>query len=96
MNEILFKEIPSLDLSDFTSGQPEKKAKFVNDLGEAFNHIGFVAIKNHGLTEQLTEQLSDGSLPFEKVQKISEQILQINNSIDEKEMRWLELSESMT
>lgn len=57
MNEILFKEIPSLDLSDFTSGQPEKKAKFVNDLGEAFNHIGFVAIKNHGLTDELTEQL---------------------------------------
>jgi isopenicillin N synthase-like dioxygenase len=57
MNEILYKEIPSLDLSDFTSGQPEKKAKFVNDLGEAFNQIGFVAIKNHGLTEQLTEQL---------------------------------------
>jgi isopenicillin N synthase-like dioxygenase len=57
MNEILFKEIPSLDLSDFTSGLPEKKAKFVNDLGEAFNHIGFVAIKNHGLTDELTEQL---------------------------------------
>ena len=57
MNEILFKEIPSLDLSDFTSGQPEKKAKFVNDLGQAFNHIGFVAIKNHGLTDELTEQL---------------------------------------
>jgi ATP-binding cassette subfamily F protein uup len=45
--------------------------------------------------EELTEQLSDGSLPFEKVQKISERILQVNDTIDEKEMRWLELSENI-
>ncbi len=57
MNEILYKEIPSLDLADFASGIAEKKAKFVKDLGEAFNNIGFVAIKNHGLTDQLTKKL---------------------------------------
>jgi isopenicillin N synthase-like dioxygenase len=57
MSEILYKEIPSLDLADFTSGDTTKKAQFVKQLGEAFNNIGFVAIKNHGLTDQLTQRL---------------------------------------
>jgi len=42
---------------------------------------------------ELTDQLADPTLPFEKLQKISERINQINETIDEKEMRWLELSE---
>jgi ATP-binding cassette subfamily F protein uup len=41
----------------------------------------------------LTEQLSQPDLPFEKLQQISSRINQINSLIDEKEMRWLELSE---
>ncbi|HUC83063.1 MAG TPA: ATP-binding cassette domain-containing protein, partial [Flavisolibacter sp.] len=41
----------------------------------------------------LSEQLSDPGLPFEKLQQISERISQVNELIDEKEMRWLELSE---
>ena len=49
--DILFDEIPSLDLADFTSGNPEKKAEFVHKLGEAYQNIGFVAIKNHGLSK---------------------------------------------
>ena len=55
--EELYNEIPSLDLADFTSGDPDKKARFVQDLGRAFNQIGFVAIRNHGLTEDLTKKL---------------------------------------
>ncbi|MES2730515.1 MAG: 2-oxoglutarate and iron-dependent oxygenase domain-containing protein [Bacteroidota bacterium] len=57
MNEILYQEIPSLDLADFTSGNAEKKARFVQALGEAYHTIGFVAIKNHGLTDELTKSL---------------------------------------
>ncbi|UZR95136.1 isopenicillin N synthase family dioxygenase [Chondrinema litorale] len=53
----LYNEIPSLDLNDFTSGDPEKKAAFVKALGDAYNEIGFVAIKNHGLTEEMTHKL---------------------------------------
>ena len=40
MAEILFDEIPSLDLSDFDSGHPERKKKFVQDLGNAYQNIG--------------------------------------------------------
>jgi isopenicillin N synthase-like dioxygenase len=57
MPDILYSEIPSLDLADFTSGDSVKKAEFVKKLGEAFNNIGFIAVKNHGLTDELTEKL---------------------------------------
>ena len=39
--------IPSVDLADFLSGDAERKAKFVAELGEAYTTIGFVAVKNH-------------------------------------------------
>ncbi len=42
---------------------------------------------------ELTEQMAQPDLGFDKLQKISERIIQINNLVDEKEMRWLELSE---
>jgi isopenicillin N synthase-like dioxygenase len=57
--EILYDEIPSLDLADFLSGDKQKKEKFVKQLGEAYQNIGFVAIKNHGLSDDLTTKLYD-------------------------------------
>lgn len=64
MEQALLDEIPSLDLADFTSGDPERKAKFVQEIGKAFNNIGFVAIKNHGLTEELRGKLYDAVQKF--------------------------------
>jgi isopenicillin N synthase-like dioxygenase len=57
MSEILYDEIPSLDLADFTSGSPERKQAFVEKLGQAYNNIGFVAIKSHGLSKELQDNL---------------------------------------
>ncbi|WKZ59208.1 MAG: 2-oxoglutarate and iron-dependent oxygenase domain-containing protein [Cyclobacteriaceae bacterium] len=57
MSEILYDEVPSLDLADFTRGDEAKKKKFVADLGAAYNNIGFVAIKNHYLTDDLSAKL---------------------------------------
>jgi isopenicillin N synthase-like dioxygenase len=57
MKDILYNEIPSLDLADFTLGQPDQKKAFVQKLGEAYNNIGFVAIKNHGLDKELQDKL---------------------------------------
>ncbi|NOS92318.1 MAG: isopenicillin N synthase family oxygenase [Cyclobacteriaceae bacterium] len=59
MQEILYDEVPSLDLADFTTGDPAKKKKFVADLGAAYNNIGFVAIRNHYLTDELSARLYD-------------------------------------
>lgn len=52
-----FTEIPKLDLSDFVSGDSEKKQNFVSDLGHAYENIGFVAIRNHGIDSQLLSDL---------------------------------------
>jgi isopenicillin N synthase-like dioxygenase len=57
MSEVLFDEIPSLDLADFLSEDPKRKGDFVAKLGEAYNNIGFVAIKNHGLSQELQDRL---------------------------------------
>ncbi len=57
MADILYDEVPSLDLADFTGNDPEKKKKFVAALGEAYNNIGFVAIRNHYLSDGLSAEL---------------------------------------
>jgi isopenicillin N synthase-like dioxygenase len=59
MAELLLDTIPSLDLADFTSGDPQRKSKFIQNLGEAYNSIGFVAIRNHYLTDELSARLYD-------------------------------------
>ena len=57
MDQRLYEEIPSLDLNDFTKGSEEQRAGFVKQLGEAYNNIGFVAVKNHYLTNELSRNL---------------------------------------
>ena len=49
--------IPSVDLADFLSGDASRKAHFVEQLGKAYTGIGFVALKNHLLSEKLVEDL---------------------------------------
>jgi len=43
----------------------------------------------------ITERLSTGNMVFEELQKLSHRIGEINQDLDQKEMRWLELSEIM-
>lgn len=64
MTTKLYDEVPSLDLADFTSGSDEARRKFVSDLGQAYNNIGFVAIKNHYLDEALSKKLYDAIQKF--------------------------------
>lgn len=42
---------------------------------------------------EITEKLSAGNLPFDELQKLSARIGEVTALLDEKEMRWLELSE---
>lgn len=49
--------IPVVDLADFLSGDPEKKKNFVNSLGKAYEDVGFVAVKNHGIPDDLIGDL---------------------------------------
>lgn len=66
--------IPVVDLADFTSGDPLLKANFVNQLGRAYEEVGFVAVKNHAVPDQLIADLYKYvqqffSLPLEKKKK---------------------------
>lgn len=57
MTDILYDEIPSLDLADFTRGDVKTKQKFVETLGAAYHNIGFVAVRNHFLTDEMQQNL---------------------------------------
>ena len=68
------QKIPSVDLRDFLSDDPTRKQKFVNEIGRAYEDIGFVALKGHFLDDQLVENLysevrSFFSLPLETKSK---------------------------
>lgn len=49
--------IPSVDLADFLSEDVEKKNSFIEKIGEAYETVGFVAVKNHGISSALIEDL---------------------------------------
>lgn len=53
------QQIPSVDLRDFLSDDPARKQKFVNEIGKAYEEIGFVALKGHFLDDQLVGELYD-------------------------------------
>lgn len=53
------QNIPSVNLADFLSGNDELKHRFVQQLGEAYEDIGFVSVKNHGLNDELCATLYD-------------------------------------
>ncbi len=66
--------IPSVNLEDFISNDPDKKQHFVNAIGKAYEDIGFVALKGHFLDDTLVERLYTEvknffSLPIETKQK---------------------------
>mgnify|MGYP002621372084 CR=1 FL=1 len=51
------QNIPSVDLRDFLSDDPIRKQKFVNEIGKAYEEIGFVALKGHFLDDKLVDEL---------------------------------------
>jgi len=66
--------IPSVNLQDFLSGDEKRKQKFVNEIGKAYEEIGFVALKGHFLDDKLVDELYSEvkkffNLPIEIKQK---------------------------
>ncbi|WP_431157780.1 isopenicillin N synthase family dioxygenase [Winogradskyella poriferorum] len=49
--------IPSVDLKDFVSNDPDRKQKFIAEIGKAYEEIGFVALKGHFLDDELVDRL---------------------------------------
>jgi isopenicillin N synthase-like dioxygenase len=66
--------IPSVNLKDFISGDPQRKQKFVDEIGQAYEDIGFVALKGHFLDDTLVDSLYEEvknffALPLDVKQK---------------------------
>ena len=49
--------IPVVDLADFLSGDQKRKQSFVQQLGKAYEDVGFVAVKNHGIPDDVISDL---------------------------------------
>jgi len=49
--------IPSVNLQDFVSNDPERKQRFTQAIGAAFEDIGFVALSGHFLSDALVSGL---------------------------------------
>jgi len=58
------QSIPTVDLNLFVHGGAEEKISFVNHLGKAFENIGFVAVRGHLLSDQLTGRLYESAKRF--------------------------------
>jgi isopenicillin N synthase-like dioxygenase len=54
-----FNSIPVVNLSDFVNGTDASKRHFVNELGKAFEDVGFVAVKGHGVPQELIDAYYD-------------------------------------
>ena len=48
--------IPSVNLADFLSEDPDRKQKFVDEIGKAYEEIGFVSLRNHFLDDSLVSR----------------------------------------
>ncbi len=49
--------IPSIDLADFLHGNADLQAAFVQELGRVYEEVGFVAVRNHGLSAEQCDRL---------------------------------------
>lgn len=58
------RAIPVVDLSKFTKGDETSRQAFVQELGEAFQNIGFVGVMNHGVPRQLISDFYKASKAF--------------------------------
>ena len=66
--------IPVVDLANFLSGDTQSKEMFVQQLGKAYEEVGFVAVQHHGIPDELISRLYQTvqrffALPLDKKRK---------------------------
>ncbi|MEE9438933.1 MAG: 2-oxoglutarate and iron-dependent oxygenase domain-containing protein [Saprospiraceae bacterium] len=58
------KEIKRVDYLDYISGDPKLKEKFIKDFGDSFANMGFAIVANHGVSQDLKDNLYDSMITF--------------------------------
>ena len=61
--------IPVVDLNQFLHGDGSSRQQFVDQLGKAFEEVGFVAVRNHGIPSSLIRDLYQTVESFFKLQE---------------------------
>ncbi|MBK8683038.1 MAG: 2-oxoglutarate and iron-dependent oxygenase domain-containing protein [Chitinophagales bacterium] len=56
--------IPTINLADFLSGDAKRKQDFVNAIGKAYQEVGFVAVRNHGVNKNSIDDFYDAVQHF--------------------------------
>lgn len=51
--------IAAVDLRDFRSSDPQRRSRFIQELGDSFSTIGFAAVTGHDLEGELQQRLFD-------------------------------------
>lgn len=69
--------IPVVDLKDFTHGDESTKKNFVEKLGRAYEEVGFVAVTNHGIPEDLIKTLYEQVQTFFSLPLVKKAIYEI-------------------
>ena len=67
--------IPVVDLSDFTGEDLKLKESFVQKLGKAYEDVGFVAVKNHGIPDSLIADLYKYVQQFFSLPSIKKEVM---------------------
>jgi isopenicillin N synthase-like dioxygenase len=72
--------IPVVDLAEFLNGDEHRKTEFANELGKAYEEVGFVAVKNHGIPDDLIADL------YKYVQQFFAQPTEVKLKYEKKEL----------
>ena len=85
------KEIETTDKKPTKTNEPRRRFSFKEK--REFEELEKEIARLTKEKELITEKLTSGQLPFEKLQELSQIIISITDKIDTSELRWLELSE---
>lgn len=78
--KMALQSVPTVDYHDFISGDSQKREQFIQNLGDAFSQIGFVIVKNHGVSEELRQELFDLSKNiFDQPQEVKQKYEDLTN-----------------
>ena len=84
-------EVPTAQLPSARNIEPKRRLSFKEK--REFELLEKELARLTKEKEQLTQKLSGGQVPYDELQQYSKKILEVTQELDEKELRWLELSE---
>ena len=84
-------EVPTAQLPPAKNNEPKRRLSFKEK--REFELLEKELAHLTKEKELLTQKLSAGQVPYDELQQYSKKIIEVTQQLDEKELRWLELSE---